>query len=52
MPAASNLTTAEWRKTWGEVFFSRRVGQDTAAMVVYLVRRRSRASRVNGLPRW
>ena len=42
---------AVWRRTWGDTFFSSSDGQVCAAVAVYLAIRRSRASRLSGVPR-
>lgn len=49
-PAFRSRIAAECRMVCGEIFFSCRVGQDRAAVAVYLVTRRSRASRLSGVP--
>ena len=36
---------------WGEIFFSRRVGHDAAAIAAYRATRRCSASRLSGVPR-
>ena len=42
---------AEWRMTWGDTFFSSSAGHVFVAIAVYLAMRRSRASRLSGVPR-
>src|SRR5260370_41080251 len=50
-PALRSLIAAECLMTWGDTFFSSSAGHAFAAIAVYLAMRRSRASRLSGVPR-